>query len=83
MPEVLSRRNRKPRILVLKFWWYGVQCQRHQGELLVDLMDRLGPEIPKVCYHPQLGPLETCDTCMVEVGGQSAAGLRLSVAAGG
>ncbi|PLR86844.1 formate dehydrogenase subunit alpha [Bacillus canaveralius] len=27
-------------------------------------------EIPSVCYHPSLGPIETCDTCIVEVNGE-------------
>ncbi len=26
--------------------------------------------IPDVCYHPQLGPIQTCDTCLVEVDGE-------------
>lgn len=47
-----------------------VICQTHEGERLIDLMKRLGPEVPHVCYHPQLGPLETCDTCMVAVKGR-------------
>ncbi len=47
-----------------------VICQTHQGERLIDLMKRLGPEVPHVCYHPQLGPVETCDTCMVEANGR-------------
>ena len=42
----------------------------HRGELLVDLIGRTGGSIPHVCYHPQLGPIKTCDTCMVEVNGQ-------------
>jgi formate dehydrogenase major subunit len=48
----------------------GVQCQAYEGELLIDVTNRLGPAIPQVCYHPQLGPIQTCDTCMVEVNGQ-------------
>ena len=39
------------------------------GESLLDLINRSGAKIPQVCYHPQLGPIETCDTCMVEVDG--------------
>ena len=27
-------------------------------------------KLPQVCYHPQLGPIQTCDTCMVEVDGK-------------
>jgi formate dehydrogenase major subunit len=42
----------------------------HRGELLVDLIGRTGGSIPHVCYHPQLGPIKTCDTCMVEANGQ-------------
>ena len=40
------------------------------GEHLVDVINRMGREIPQVCYHPQLGPIQTCDTCLVEVNGQ-------------
>lgn len=27
-------------------------------------------EVPNVCYHPSLGPIETCDTCIVSVNGE-------------
>lgn len=27
-------------------------------------------DIPHVCYHPTLGPIQTCDTCIVEVNGE-------------
>ncbi len=40
------------------------------GERLIDLINRSGVEIPQVCYHHQLGPIQTCDTCMVEVEGK-------------
>ena len=40
------------------------------GETLIDAINRSGIEIPQVCYHPQLGPIQTCDTCMVEVDGK-------------
>lgn len=30
---------------------------------------RHGVEIPHVCYEPMLGPLQTCDTCLVELDG--------------
>src|SRR5258708_39375458 len=39
-------------------------------ERLVDLLNRAGTKIPQVCYHPQLGPIQTCDTCMVEANGK-------------
>jgi formate dehydrogenase major subunit len=40
------------------------------GERLLDLINREGISLPQVCYHPQLGVIQTCDTCMVEVGGK-------------
>ena len=40
------------------------------GDRLIDVINRLGVELPQVCYHPQLGPIQTCDTCMVEVDGK-------------
>ncbi|WP_216324348.1 formate dehydrogenase subunit alpha [Deinococcus sp. SYSU M49105] len=39
------------------------------GEHLVDALNRARVELPQVCYHPQLGPIQTCDTCIVEVNG--------------
>jgi formate dehydrogenase major subunit len=39
------------------------------GERLIDLFNRSGVNVPHVCYHPQLGPIQTCDTCLVEVDG--------------
>jgi len=40
------------------------------GERLIDVIQRAAIEVPAVCYHAQLGPLQTCDTCMVEVQGR-------------
>ncbi len=40
------------------------------GERLIDIINRSGISIPQVCYHPQLGPIQTCDTCMVEMDGK-------------
>ncbi len=40
------------------------------GERLIDVINRAEVKIPQVCYHPQLGPIQTCDTCMVEVDGK-------------
>ena len=40
------------------------------GEPLIDLLNRSGVAIPQVCYHPQLGAIQSCDCCMVEVNGK-------------
>jgi predicted molibdopterin-dependent oxidoreductase YjgC len=47
----------------------GTVIEAKPEERLVDLLNRTGTKIPQVCYHPQLGPIQTCDTCMVEVNG--------------
>src|SRR3974390_920229 len=51
------------------------------GERLIDIFNRAGLHLPQVCYHPQLGPIQTCDTCLVEADGKllrSCAGLAIA-----
>src|SRR3989440_11182528 len=48
----------------------GIARDTFQDEPLVDAIERAGVSIPHVCYHPQLGAVQTCDTCMVEANGQ-------------
>ncbi len=50
----------------------GLSRAARPGERLVDLINRVGLKVPQVCYHPQLGPIQTCDTCLVEINGQLA-----------
>src|SRR6202022_1159738 len=45
----------------------GKQQAIRAGDRLIDVINRSGVEVPQVCYHPQWGPIQTCDTCMVEV----------------
>jgi formate dehydrogenase major subunit len=42
------------------------------GELLVEAINRALPQrhLAQVCYHPQMGPIQSCDTCIVEVDGK-------------
>src|SRR5260370_33723928 len=48
----------------------GTAIPATQGELLVEAILR-HKEIPHICYHsPLMGPIQTCDTCLVEVDGQ-------------
>jgi formate dehydrogenase major subunit len=48
----------------------GIRLEFAQGERLVDLINRSNIQLSQVCYHPQLGPIETCDTCLVEADGK-------------
>ncbi len=45
----------------------GVEGSTHAGERLLDVLLRQGVSVPHVCYQENLGPIETCDTCFVEV----------------
>ncbi len=48
----------------------GREQEVRTGERLIELLNRVGIKLPQVCYHAQLGPLQTCDTCIVEVDGK-------------
>jgi formate dehydrogenase major subunit len=48
----------------------GVKRDAVAGQRLIDVINQAAIELPQVCYHPQLGPIQTCDTCMVEVDGK-------------
>ena len=54
----------------MPFLLNGKPQEVHPGERLIDAINRSGIGIPQVCYHPQLGPIQTCDTCMVEADGK-------------
>jgi len=58
----------------------GRSYQGLEGEPLIDAINRAPKELPQVCYLQQLGPIQTCDTCMVEVDGKlaRACGTRLA-----
>ncbi len=60
----------------------GVTYTAEFGEPLVDVLNRIDRIIPQVCYHPQLGPIQTCDTCMVQVNGNLARACGTPVAEG-
>ncbi len=47
----------------------GIVQKAEPDELLIELINRIGAPVPHVCYHPQLGAIRTCDTCMVEANG--------------
>jgi formate dehydrogenase major subunit len=65
----------------------GVSVEAFAGERLIDALNRDSiarsrKEVPQVCYHPHLGPIQTCDTCMVEIDGKLARACAARVAAG-
>src|SRR5260370_35031350 len=60
----------------------GSNYKVEAGERLIDVINRVGKELPQVCYHRQLGPIETCDTCLVEANGDLVRACATAVADG-
>ena len=57
------------------------------GELLIEILNRRSEalqakKVPQVCYLPQMGPIQSCDTCMVQVNGTLVRACATPVAAG-
>lgn len=40
------------------------------GQNLLELINTTNEFVPQICYNEALGPIQTCDTCMVEVNGE-------------
>ncbi|MEM0155303.1 MAG: formate dehydrogenase subunit alpha [Thermoplasmataceae archaeon] len=51
------------------------------GTVLKALLEN-GIEVPHICYQPNLGPLRTCDTCIVEIDGKMARSCSTDVSEG-
>jgi formate dehydrogenase major subunit len=66
----------------VEFSMDGKPVVAKDGELLLEAILR-EQEIPHVCYHSELmGPIQTCDTCLVEVNGQLVRSCGTNVSAG-
>ncbi|MBT2215399.1 formate dehydrogenase subunit alpha [Virgibacillus dakarensis] len=48
----------------------GREYLAEPGQLLLDLINTTGEFVPQICYNESLGPIQTCDTCMVKVNGE-------------
>lgn len=48
----------------------GDEVSAPADALLVDVLTERDADFPHVCYHKALGPIRTCDTCLVEVDGK-------------
>lgn len=60
----------------------GTQTTAYAGERLIDAINWNGKDLPQVCYHPRLGPIQTCDTCIIEIDGALARACGASVSGG-
>jgi len=45
----------------------GKSCQAESGQMLIDVADAAGIDIPRFCYHKKLSVAASCRMCLVEV----------------
>jgi formate dehydrogenase major subunit len=48
----------------------GKEYPAQSGQTILDVAQKQDYFIPSVCYHPNLGTIQTCDTCLVNVNGE-------------
>ncbi|AXF56978.1 formate dehydrogenase subunit alpha [Salicibibacter kimchii] len=48
----------------------GNRLQAKENQSVLDVLTEHDIEVPSLCYHPSLGAIETCDTCIVSVNGE-------------
>ena len=60
----------------------GQPVSAPEGQPLVEVLKGSKAEVQHVCYHEALGPIKTCDTCLINVDGKLARSCDTPVAAG-
>ncbi len=48
----------------------GKGYQAAPGSTILEIINQNGIEHPQICYVPEVDPIQTCDTCIVEVDGK-------------
>ena len=55
---------------VVRFTLNGREISARANETLIEIADREGVEIPRLCYKPGLDEVGNCRACMVEIDGE-------------
>ncbi|MBS2969186.1 formate dehydrogenase subunit alpha [Metabacillus sp. KIGAM252] len=48
----------------------GSEYEANQGTSILEILNEQQIQHPQICYVPEVDPIQTCDTCIVEVDGQ-------------
>lgn len=56
--------------LILEVTLNGKRFIAKENQTAIELINENNMEVPSLCYHPSLGPIETCDTCIVNINGE-------------
>ncbi|MCM5681926.1 formate dehydrogenase subunit alpha [Schlegelella sp. S2-27] len=70
MNAYTSAESLRPDAPAVSFQLDGREVVAHAGETLIQVADRVGVEIPRLCYKPGLEPVGNCRACMVEIAGE-------------
>ncbi|HXP65691.1 MAG TPA: 2Fe-2S iron-sulfur cluster-binding protein, partial [Steroidobacteraceae bacterium] len=54
----------------VKFLLNGKELSAAPGETLIEVADREGIDIPRLCYKPGMEAVGNCRSCMVEIKGE-------------
>ncbi|SDB39493.1 formate dehydrogenase subunit alpha [Pseudomonas sp. NFACC13-1] len=60
----------------------GLTLRGQADQPLIDFLAEQGIDLPHVCYHRALGPIQTCDVCWIEHDGEMVRGCTLRSADG-
>ncbi|WP_062513148.1 formate dehydrogenase subunit alpha [Halobacillus sp. KGW1] len=60
----------------------GTEYLADPEQNLLDLINTTGEQVPQICYNESLGPIQTCDTCIVQVNGELTRACGTEVKAG-
>lgn len=48
----------------------GAEAKGYANQTALQILSGHKLEVPSVCFHPSLGAIETCDTCIIKVNGE-------------
>ncbi|WP_068616008.1 formate dehydrogenase subunit alpha [Paenibacillus tuaregi] len=60
----------------------GESYEAAPGMTILDVMNLAGMQHPQICYVPEVDPIQTCDTCIVEVDGKLSRACSTKAASG-
>ncbi|BAB59385.1 formate hydrogenase [Thermoplasma volcanium GSS1] len=55
---------------VIEFYAGSKSLKGEKNQTILQALLLNGIDIPHICYHPSLGPINTCDTCLVDMNGK-------------
>lgn len=48
----------------------GTEYEGQEGATVLDILNEHGIEHPQICHVPEVDPIQTCDTCLIEADGK-------------